>query len=221
MPSSTILALAIMTAPLAPPAATIRQRPSLPATGPAAMDIAGVRLGMLPADVRAALARAGYRIDRSDETADFDQEVSSELNFRLKGVGRMDGKPRGVSRIVATGPNREYLTIDFAQWPAGSVVDVISLSIPEERQTAAAFREQVIGRYGKATLLPNSCEPKWCTSGDRDCTVASSPALPNLAASFYSRSLWLRYGETADRERRVSLKAAADAKVPPAAKSAF
>lgn len=221
MPSPATLALTLLAAAFAPAQTTMQQRPELPATGPAGMDVAGVKLGMSPDQVRTALARAGYRIDRTGETPDFDQEVSAEADFRLKGVGRMDGRARGVSRIAAAGPGRELLTIDFAQWPAGSVAAVIALSVPEERQTAAAFRQQVVARYGRATLLPNSDEPKWCTAGDRQCTPMGAPALPNLVASFHSRTLWLRYGEVADRQRRAAVKAAADAKVPPAPTSAF
>jgi hypothetical protein len=197
------------------------ERPDLPRTGPATMDIAGVKLGMSAAEARSALARAGYVVERTDETQDFEQEVASEVNVRLKGVGLLRSKPRGVSKIVAHGPGREYLTIDFAQWPAGSMAAVVYLSVPQERQPAEAFRAQVVARYGKATLQPAGHEPRWCTTGDVECSIMSSPSLPNLSVSYPTQSLWLRYGEGIDRQRRQVVKAAVDAKMPPARRSAF
>ncbi|WP_380941723.1 hypothetical protein [Sphingomonas floccifaciens] len=202
-------------------ASAVIERPDLPRTGPATMDIAGVKLGMSPAEARSALARAGYMVERIDETQDFEQQVVSEANVRLKGVGLMRSKPRGVSKIVAHGPGREYLAIDFAQWPAGSLVAVVYLTVPQDRQASEAFRTQVAAKYGKATLQPGGYEPKWCTIGDADCTIMSSPSLPNLSVSFPAQSLWLRYGEGVDRRRRQLVKAAVDAKVPPARRSAF
>lgn len=213
--------LALMLVAASPTQVIVMERPDLPKAGPATMDIAGVKLGMSPAEVRAALVRSGYAIARTDDTNDFEQEVASNANVRLKGSGLLRVTPRGVSRIVAHGPGREYLTIDFAQWPAGSLVAAVSFTVPEERQSREAFRAQVIARHGKATLQPGGHEPKWCTAGDADCTIMSSPSLPNLSASFLSQSLWLRYGEEIDRQRRQAVEAAVDAKAPPAARSAF
>ncbi|MFD1788480.1 hypothetical protein ACFSC3_12960 [Sphingomonas floccifaciens] len=202
-------------------ASAAMERPDLPRTGPATMDVAGVKLGMSAAEARSALARAGYVVERADETQDFEQEVASEVNVRLKGVGLLRGKSRGVSKIVAHGPGREYLTIDFAQWPAGSLAAVVYLSVPQDRQPSEAFRAQVAARYGKATLQPGGYEPRWCTAGDADCSIMSSPSLPNLSVSFPTQSLWLRYGEGTDRQRRQAVKVAVDAKMPPARRSAF
>lgn len=209
-------------AALASAPAEIPPQPELPASGPAAMDIAGVRLGMSPAEVRAALAKAGYRIDRTDMAPDFDQEVASEVRFRTKGLGGYDGRPRAIGTFVATGAHGEWLKIDFAQWSTGALVSEVTFTVPVERQPAASFRAQVAAKYGRATLHVYGLDPTWCTPGDRDCTVMSAAAQPTLDASFTNPpSLRLRSGSVAGARRRAAVKAAADVKVAPSARSAF
>lgn len=186
------------------------------------MDIAGVRLGMSPAEVRAALARAGYRIDRTDMAPDFDQEVASEVRFRTKGLGGYDGRPRAIGAFVATGAHGEWLKVDFSQWPAGGSVSEVAFTVPVERQPVASFRAQVAAKYGGATLHANGLDPTWCTPGDRDCTVMSAAAQPTLEASFTNPpSLRLRLGSAAVAQRRAAVKAAAEAKVAPSPRSAL
>ena len=172
------------------------------------LDVAGVRLHASPAEARAALLRAGYRIDYTSEAATFDQQVAAEA-ARRKGAASPGGRQAGMGQMVATGPHQEQLQVAFMQTPRGSEVSDVNLRVPAEAITAEDFRAQLTGKYGNPDAARfQGAELSWCSPETvANCgrqTATSGPLddqYPLLSGTAYGRTddrlLRLQIGETA------------------------
>ena len=212
--------------PIAAQAVRPRPAPAIAAHGPLTADVAGVRLQASPAGVRAALARADYRIDTVTQEATFDQQVSAEAASR---GGRPGGSAAqaGVGMLIATGPHQEHVEVRFMQTPAGSQVSDVSLRVPATVMAADAFRAELVNRYGPPDAAHHDgaelswCSPETLTNCGRQ-IVVSGPLdnlYPLLFASAYGatddRIVHLEIGETALRDLAAAKEQAVRRLVPP------
>lgn len=206
---------------LAAAAATVQQAPSLPSAGPATFDIAGVKLGMTPDAVRRAIVAVGYRIDHTDTTNSFQDNVAVEA-AHAQGRVPAYGKATSVGRIWAVGPHAEFLTVDFDQWPGGAFVGAVDLAIKPERQTLAALQSQIEGKYGKPNLKTDSLSFQWCTPGERGCDRMSVPQLPTLQVGYATPyTVRLRENGQVASQLNAAFKASVEARAPKSERSAF
>jgi len=207
---------------LAAVAATVQQAPSLPSAGPATFDIAGVRLGMTPDAVRRALVAAGYRIDHTDATNSFQDNVVVEAAHAQGRMPATYGKSTSVGRIWANGPHGEALTVDFDQWPGGAFVGAVDLAIKPERQTLADLQAQIEGKYGMPSLKTDSLSFQWCTPGERGCDRISVPQLPTLQVGYATPyTVRLRENGQVASQLNAAFKASVEARAPKTERSAF
>jgi len=133
-------------------------------SGPMAFDVAGVKLGASPAEVKAALQRAGYVIDYLGTAKTLEQETRFEAGQRL---GRKPQWPKdaGVSNIESHGPHQESASIHFIQQPGGSAVSSITVHVPGSAMSQGAFRSQVLAKYGKPDASHfQGAEMVWCAA---------------------------------------------------------
>jgi len=198
------------------------QGPTLPQSGPASFDVAGVKLGMTTDAVRRALAAAGYAVERTDHGMPFGDNVAVAA-AQAQGLSAINiGKDSSVSQIVGRGPHAEHIEIGFDQWPAGAFVSSVSLSVMPERQTVADFQAQIEGKYGKPSLKTDALSFQWCTPGEKGCDRMSLPQLPTLRVGYSTPySIFLNEnGEVASQLKAV-FKAAVEARAPKIKRSAF
>lgn len=83
--------------------------PAYPAD-PATMDVAGIRLGNTPQQVKAAL----HRVTETRKTASFAQRVAVEV-ANHEGTAAPNQTYAGFAEIIAMGPHQERADIQFAQ----------------------------------------------------------------------------------------------------------
>ncbi len=199
------------------------------AADPATMEVAGIRLGASPSQVKDALRRVGYRVTETREAEAFDQRLAREVATR-KGTRAMHTPYAGVGTIIATGPHQEKAEVGFAQTAGGSIVSRIKVEIAGTTMTATAFREQLIARYGKPDAVRGQgLTLSWCsapavkicgatyTGGELD------TALPKLLAelAYGTNIVTLDEGAEAERRRSQAFEAAIVRQAPRTDKAAF
>ena len=195
-------------------------------------DVAGIWLRATPAEVRAAMVRAGYRITYTGDTASFEQQVAAEAAQR-RGVRPPDTRAAGTNNMIATGPHQENLIVEFMQAPTGSQASNVSLRVPEEAMTGDALRRQLLDKYGRPdSSRSGGSELHWCspeTVANCGMTIATSGPLddqqPLLSAAVNpyggGGSLRLQIGETAFPRLAAEKEAAVERLVPKTNRAAF
>lgn len=199
------------------------------AADPATMDVAGIRLGDTPQQVKAALQQAGYRVTETRKTASFAQRVAVEV-ANHKGTAAPNQTYAGFAEIIAMGPHQERADIQFAQNAGGDSVSRVEVTIPGTAMGEAAMKAQLSARYGKPDAVKDQgltwywCAPqvvKICgmtyTGGELD-TV-----WPTLRGStgMGSNSIILEAGTDADRRLKQAFEAAVLARAPKTDRAAF
>lgn len=199
------------------------------AADPATMDVAGIRLGDTPQQVKTALQQAGYKVTETRKTASFAQRVAVEVANR-KGAAVPNSTYAGISNIIAMGPHQERADIQFAQIDGGDSVSRVEVTIPGTTMGEAAMKAQLTAKYGKPDSLKDQgltwhwCAPqavKICgmtyTGGELD------TAWPTLRGStgMGSNSIILEAGTDADRRLKQTFEAAVLARAPKTDRAAF
>lgn len=187
-----------------------------------AMDVAGVRLGMSPAEARAALIAKGMTPKAKDE-----MNLSWDSLVEIKAASR-NGTPIPKSSFVpghtvATGPAGEYIYVSYGQTPTGSEVSAVTYSIPSDRIDQNVYVQGVMRKYGAASFA-GKAHWRYCTSGDDKCpTIGGAPTLAYLFvyAGYNGNRLRLEEGPLATRAREKAIELAALAKLPKASKPSF
>lgn len=134
-------------------------------------DIAGVRLGMAPVQVEAALRAANYGSVRKGSGASFEQLVAEKVAERTPLEQRKPAGAEGaVRQIWATGPAGETLWVRFAPSVSGPQVMFVRVSIDDRRVTKAAFQERVNAKFGRPSAAkPGMLDWFWCDSSVVHC----------------------------------------------------
>ena len=200
--------------------------------GPSAADVAGVHLLAAPAEARAALAKAGYRLTTDTREDDFDQWVQAEA-ARRRGTPPSFPKEVGTGKIMATGPNQEYLEVTFMQAAGGSQVAEVTISVPGTAISTADFRRQVRAKYGEPDRVRGQgAEMSWCSPETmRNCgaSIAVSGPLddqyPSIQAAAYegdgARRIAMSIGQTAYTALDKAKEEAVRRLAPPVAHASF
>ncbi|EGI54481.1 hypothetical protein SUS17_2666 [Sphingomonas sp. S17] len=199
------------------------------AADPAAMDVAGIRLGDTPQQVKAALQQAGYRVTETRKTASFAQRVAVEVANR-NGAAAPNPTYAGIAEIIAMGSHQERADIQFAQIAGGDSVSRVEVTIPGTAMGEAAMKAQLSAKYGKPDAVKDQglswhwCAPqamKICgmtyTGGELD------TAWPTLRGStgMGTNSIILEAGTDADRRLKQAFDAAVLARAPKTDRAAF
>lgn len=202
------------------------QRPSTspaPARGVAAMDVAGVRLGMGREAAQAAATAASYRCERFGNTPSFEEQVGRLVSERRGEKVPFFGPRSGTMQLNCTGPAGESLRVDFAQVGTGDVVDNIVFRADPGRVDQTAMRRQVAAKYGTPTV-GNAAYGTWCDAGRRcDTLFATSQGdLPKFAVDTRTGlQIGASRGALAERADEAAVQAEAARRAPARDRAAF
>ena len=210
-------------------AAMLASGSSAHAADPATIDVAGIRLGDTPQQVKAALQRAGYKVTETRKAESFAQRVATEVANR-KGAAAPNSTYAGIGTIIAMGPHQERADIQFAQVASGDSVSRVEVTIPGTSMGEAAMKAQLTAKYGKPDAIKDQgltwhwCAPqavKICgmtyTGSDLDTVWPTLRGSTAMGAN----SIILEAGTEADRRLKQAFQAAVLARAPKTDKAAF
>lgn len=199
-----IVAAAAGAAPAQVPPVTSTARVTAP------WKVAGVALGMMPAEVSAELKAAGYSLEYRYMGRSWQGEVASQVSF-LRAIRIPAGAE--VVRKEDYKKGQEFIQVEYLVGPAGPYVSQVRYRISSEAIDADRFKAAALGRYGRPSLSWD-WESLYCSAGEgRQCSRTGSlirNQLPNLTVFVMDgmhRSLELRQGQRADRAWEASVKA--------------
>src|SRR5690242_168330 len=155
-----VIALAMAASPWS----AVAQQHLVAGGGPMSFDVAGVRLGASPDDVKAAPKRAGYVVTYVATEQTLQQQAQFEADRRLGRSVRWP-KEAGMDTIHASGPHQESAIVDFIQHPGGSAVSSVTVQVPGSAMTGDALRAQAMAKYGKPDASHSQgTEMVWCAA---------------------------------------------------------
>lgn len=180
------------------------------------MDVAGIRLGMGPEDVKAALRTRGYAptpdtmyTDRRPWTQagyDYATRVEEARRQRLSDF-KTPMKFANVVTAEAWNKADESVRVEYAVGRSGRRVSQVSYNIPEGRMAWAAMRDNIVEKYGRPTRLSeNLNEIHYC--GDAQC----APLVNGNQAALDLTGRWnLQLTDQGAANRAAAREIAADA----------
>lgn len=139
------------------------------ATSISQFDVAGVRLGMTPAQARAALLQNGYKVteDRYVTNQTWEELIQSALASRLKNYTARESRTGG-RNLEANKDPRQTIKVTFLATPRGMRVENVEYRIPAGDITKADFDANVARKYGEPTRRV-SWAALWCSPGEKTC----------------------------------------------------
>lgn len=162
------LAMMVSTVSLGLPQTAVAQ--SARAHDPREFDVAGVRIGMSPAEARNALVARGYTVGADNtDTMGYHYWLESALRER----NSAHPYPQSVRRVrgfTGSGPAGETIVVSFHDTPSGAQVREVSLGIDPRRTDTSGVRRDVMAKYGQPTVARDSLASAWwCRSTEIRC----------------------------------------------------
>jgi hypothetical protein len=172
--------------------------------------VAGVGLGMTPAEVGAALKAAGYSLDYRYMGRSWQGEVAAKTSF-LRAIQIPTGAQAVRKEDYKKG--QEFIQVEYLVGQPGPYVSRVRYRISSDAIEAERFKIAALSRYGRPSLSWD-WESLYCSAGEgRQCSRTGSLVtnqLPNLTVHVMdgmNRSLQLRQGERADLAWEAAVKA--------------
>jgi hypothetical protein len=213
--------LALSAVPMDLPALAAPMRPPV-AVGQ--LDIAGVKLGMTPEQVRPALVRAGFMPRASDPDQDsWEGRIAAEVAKRRPGTRSTATKVPMFT--MARGPRGEHVEVWYYSSPSGAAASSIKFEIPADQMTAAAFYNGVLEKYGRPTVRPFGKDMLYCSAGEPagSCVSLGNKRKTYLHAEsgYKNHSLYLAEGADAAEARKAAFWAEVERRAPKDARPSF
>ncbi|MEO7178770.1 MAG: hypothetical protein ABIW83_07990 [Allosphingosinicella sp.] len=213
--------LAVATVPMALPALAASKRA---ATGVADLDIAGIKLGMTPEQVRPALVRAGFTPRASDPDQDsWEARIAAEVAKRR--LGTRSAARKVPMFTMASGPRGEHLETWYYAGPSGATASSIKFQIPANQMTGAAFYQGVLEKYGPPTHHGYGKDMLYCSAGERagSCVTWGNKRKTYFHAESDSsfHSLYLTQGAEASDAYKAAFWAEVERRAPKDARPSF
>ena len=172
---------------------------------PRNFDVAGVRLGMSPDEVAAALGASGFTMKSAGRQPSYDSAVRERWNS----AGRTGTGP---ALFIAAGSSWERpgqeVQIKYTALPQGPRVDWVAYSGDAQRMSAEAFEDQLRRKYGDP-VNGDADEQRWCTLKAPECEDPRQADYPAMEASAQYRRIWLS-GHDKDRDAALQAREEAD-----------
>lgn len=185
--------------------------------------VAGVSLGMTPAQVGSALKASGYRLDYRYMGRSWQGEVANKISD-LRAI-RVPAGAQVISKEDYR-KGQEFIQVTYLAGPSGPYVARVVYRIPTSAIDAERFRAAALGRYGRPSLK-GEWEDVYCSAGERQCSRIVSlvtnelPSLTVHALNGMDRTLELRQGQRADLAYEAAVKAEAERLYPKKDKPSF
>lgn len=159
----------------------------------AQLDVAGVRLGMTPAQARAALMQSGYKIaeDRYRVNRTWEELVQVAVAERL-GKHGVRVPETGGRNLEGSKDRRQTIEVHFVAKPEGMRVGYVEYRIPGEEITKEDYDANVLAKYGRPDVNHwGSMAMIWCSAGEPRCAPLTQLKRPHLE-SRYASSIQVR-----------------------------
>lgn len=182
--------------------------------------VAGVSLGMSPAEARAALTKAGFTPQAEDPMQDAWSAVVSQRAAERVG-GRVE-QAKVPMFTVAEGSQGERVEVWYAATETGAKAASVKYLMPTNRMERAAFKSSATAKYGRPTF-EDPTRALYCTKGEQTCTSWQNQELPYLSveSSFANHEIDLLQGQRYGAEMKMRMAAAVEAAAPKNAKASF
>lgn len=184
---------------------------------PSVLAIAGIRVGMTPAQVSTTLTAAGYVRALVVRNKSWDERIARELS-RTRGVP-LTGTFREVVWNERWRKQEERIEVYYRPLPAGPSLSDVEYGIGYAAMSEEAFRAAVRARYGVQSAGKLS-EMIFCSVGEALCSqldFQSPKQLPYLIVrpnAGGGRSIELRSGAKAQKDYDAAFKAELARRVP-------
>lgn len=184
---------------------------------PSVLAIAGIRVGMMPAQVSSTLKAAGYVREHHVTNQSWEEKIAREL-ASSRGVP-LTGTFREVIWHETWRKREERVEVYYRPMPSGPFVSGVDYGMGTAAMSEAAFRAAVRARYGVQSA-GGSSEMIFCTVGEVVCSVLdfqNPKQLPYIIVRPYGgaeRSIDLRSGAKAEKDYSAAFKAELARRVP-------
>ena len=137
---------------------------------PRYFDVAGVRIGMSPAEARATLVARGYTVSADNtDTMGYYYRLETALRERNPEHPYPNSRQR-VRGFTATGPSGERMVLEFHDTPDGAQVRQVNLSLGGGRTETSGVRQTVMEKYGRPTVARDTLGSAWwCRRSETRC----------------------------------------------------
>ncbi|MEA3033597.1 MAG: hypothetical protein QOH86_1613 [Sphingomonadales bacterium] len=206
MIAAMTLFIALPSLPVASPADAMAMAPL---HDPAELVIAGVRIGMTPAQVMSILRTAGYVRESQVTNQSWEEKLAREL-ARTRGVPLM-GSFREVPWHETYRKREERIEVYYRPLPSGPAVSGVDYGMGNAAMSEEAFRAAVRARYGVQSA-GGSSEMIFCSVGEAVCSqldFQDPKQLPYITVRPFGgaeRSIELRSGAKAEKEYSAAFK---------------
>jgi hypothetical protein len=184
---------------------------------PSVLAIAGIRVGMTPAQVASTLKVAGYVRELLVSNQSWEEKIAREL-ASSRGVP-LTGTFREVPWHETWRKREERVEVYYRPMPSGPFVSGVDYGMGNAAMSEEAFRAAVRARYGVQSA-GGSSEMIFCSVGEAVCSVLdfqNPKQLPYIIVrpnGFGERLIDLRSGARAEQDHSVAFKAELARRVP-------
>lgn len=184
---------------------------------PSVLAIAGIRVGMTPAQVSSTLKAAGYVREHLVTNKSWEEKIAREL-ASTRGVPLI-GTFRAVPWHETWRKREERVEVYYRPMPSGPFVSGVDYGMGNAAMSEQAFRAAVRSRYGVQSA-GGSSEMIFCSVGEAVCSVLdfqSPKQLPYIVVrpyGFGERLIDLRSGAKAQKDYDSAFKAELARRVP-------
>lgn len=221
--SSSLGALLLVAASAWQASAAAPAASAVPRGVSAPWSVAGVGLGMRPAQVDAALRAAGYVLSYRYKGRSWQGEVANKVSY-LRGIRIPVGAEVIDKEDYRKG--QEQVRVFYLPGRDGPYVSGVDYAIEAPAIDAGRFKAAALAKYGRPSLRWDF-ESLYCSAGETQCSRTGglvTNQLPNLTvyvADVMKRTLKLRQGEAADRAFEAAVRAEAERLYPKKDKPSF
>jgi hypothetical protein len=184
-------------------------------------DIAGVRLGMTPKEVRTILVKSGFTVPSTDPPQDsWEAKLTAKLAFMGKGTASKSTVPMFT---MGKGADGRRIEVWYNATPQGALAGSVKYQISPDRLAAELFRSRVITKYGTPAKDSGRNTMIWCSTGETNCVTLGNKEQSHLEASvdYKSHTIFLVEGRLASAVARAEFDAAIVERAPGNAISSF
>lgn len=172
----------------------------------AAMDVAGIRLGMTADKVRDSLLAKGFKVSERKAYRTFATDVAREAQTRNRPAPPIP-EIAGPEWIEGVDADRNRVRVDFMQMRAGPAVSSVTLTFDPKTNDAATLQADILRRYGLPTAsFIGILGHHWCDTRDGDpCQPGNAITAPKLIYDPHFYTLLLTDWNAMNERRKAEI----------------
>lgn len=185
----------------------------------AALDVAGIRLGMSPAMVQQALNGSGYELAKQERAIDFPGRVQwRAMERRGEDIGPRTPFSRDIGSESYTGPSSQEIGVEYQPTPSGMRVSRVTYRVELDYLEEGMFVGTLERKYGRPSEIYHyfTARPQTYTYCDT-LNPRCGPDRPQLTAVVITpfgfkkhRTITLEQGRIANDAYLAAIEAAVD-----------